>query len=171
MLSLIPLAILALIAGWAMVSLINEARLAGRLREPSVCMRCRHGLTDAMLAMGRCPECGTPYILGGIDTPRVRLDRHRRVNGSPGAVVLIAIGPGVLVGWLSSLAVPRTEEWVHIVAGIAGWAVFSALFIGAIVYRRRLLRIGLDRKEAEWNTLHDAKGAPIAAPRANDPAA
>lgn len=141
--------------------LIIEHRLAVKIRRPSACFRCGHEVVQSMLASGHCPECGTPYSFGGIDTPRLRYDTHVRRYRSPTACVLM--GGIVCVQVTGQLLLSSTSRWsaeAIIAMGVAAWALNSGTLAILIVRRRKRLLAEIAAMEASWTDDRHVADAP-----------
>ncbi|MCE2925578.1 MAG: hypothetical protein LW822_09035 [Phycisphaeraceae bacterium] len=75
--------------------IISEAGIRREVAKPPQCGSCKHEATLQMIASGRCPECGSAYLVAGIDGPLMRLQRHTKNNGIYVAFALFGILPGI----------------------------------------------------------------------------
>lgn len=131
-------------------ALVREFTVMRMLNTPSVCMRCKHGLTQTMLASGRCPECGTPYIYGGIDSPSTRIKAYLSTNNAYVAAFMVALVIGIFVGIAFSAMFNRTHESVAFAVG-AGTCVVITLFACILIKARRIrLKRAVDAMERDW---------------------
>lgn len=149
--ALIPIAISIVVIVWSIVAITNEVRLAKRVLRDSLCMRCKHAVTQDMLASGRCPECGTPYVFGGIESPSLRLERHIKLSSSVAVVIVLSGIASIFVGQLVDVRWISLEEWVPMVVGLGAWVVLIALGVVIIKLRRRRILRKINAMEQAWN--------------------
>lgn len=168
--SLILLVLVIAPIGAFVYSIVREVQLPRRVLRPSLCQRCKHGLTDSMLASWRCPECGTPYIFGGIDSPRVRYDKHVSSNNVMLWLVVLGAGIGALAGLAMNVVVFSNENFFpQIFVGFCTWTLTSGTGCAFVKLRRRDLVRKIAALESEWlppggrvSTLDDSGQAPSA---------
>lgn len=130
--------------------IISEVGLRDEVAKPPQCGSCKHEATLQMIASGRCPECGSAYLVAGIEGPLMRLQRHTKNNGIYVCLGLFGIVPGAVA------AVVLTEGTLG--RGYGMWSGIGVFFIFVLVltltpslliaWRRKRIRDGIMRAMA-----------------------
>ena len=90
--------LMVLVAGvWAIVAIVRSLTVPGNLAGKPVCAVCSYPV--ASVSIERCPECGTPYLAGGIRTPRSAV----RDRGSTASAVIAWTFLAASVGFIASM--------------------------------------------------------------------
>jgi hypothetical protein len=132
---------------WLYREVRAELRMAQQVRQPPCCANCAHETTPAVIARGRCPECGALYMLAGVDAPYARLLKRKASASIYAPLLVSAILLSLLTGGIASLALTpaRTPSADTDLYAIGGFCIsFSLLCIVPIIMillrRKRLLR-------------------------------
>lgn len=148
--SLPAILILGLILYSLIRMIISEVGLRDEVTKPPQCGSCKHEATLQMITSGRCPECGSAYLVAGIEGPLMRLQRHTKNNGIYVCLGLFGIVPGAIA------ALVLTEGTLG--RGYGAWSGIGVFFIFVLVltltpslliaWRRKRIRDGIMRAMA-----------------------
>lgn len=152
--SLIPMGLVVVAIVFCVRSLYRELTLEARVLTPSACAHCDHEATHSMVVAGRCPECGTPYLVGGIVTPAVRMRDHTVRSGAYAACLVIGLAGSSLVFFSLNALVPSliNDEIARGVSWLALVLVIIGAMVTAIVLRRRRVKLAV----AQYAVAHEA---------------
>lgn len=134
----------------AIRSAISEILLRRAAAAPARCGQCKHEATLQMVAGGRCPECGSSYLVAGVDAPLTRLQRN---NQRSNLYAVLGVG-GMLIAAVASGASGELNQWDW----LQPWFSYGIFLAGTallglgpsllIAWRRKRIRDGIMRAMA-----------------------
>ncbi len=131
-------------------SIIAEVSLRREATNPPQCGSCKHEATLAMIASGRCPECGGAYLVAGIEGPLMRLQRQTKNYGIFTLIGVIGLVAGGVCAAISTQVAPLDlyQPWSGIGAFVLLASPLGVVPIVLIGLRRRRIRQGVMRAMA-----------------------
>jgi hypothetical protein len=148
----VPLVIGLAMLGFSIRALVREFTIASRVLRPSSCAGCEHEATHAMIASGRCPECGTLYMNAGVSTPQGRFKLHVKTSGAYAAALFLSlVAAGLSVAIFEALAAAtNTDRSIQLmILWLATLLATIGAFIALIVLNRRKVRRAIADRTAK----------------------
>jgi hypothetical protein len=136
---------------WSFVRLVNVTVLPARVRGAPRCQVCRYEATSDTVRSGRCPECGLPYEIAGIETPMTRFRRDAGLFTTFIACLYISL----LMGMFAATTVNNNRTGALISNRELGWFIVACVVVGGVFFIWVLVKH--NRLEREVRTVIPSK--------------
>jgi DNA-directed RNA polymerase subunit RPC12/RpoP len=114
-----------------------EVTIQSRVAEPPRCGNCKHEATLSMLASTRCPECGSLYLVAGIDGPYRRIKDHNADTGIFAVLLIVGLATaGAVVLLIQPWWKPANDLlWGFLIGAVV--FMFFGIVPGVLLWLRR----------------------------------